>query len=123
MTENAAAAQALMDKIFKFKIGAIVATVGVSDEQDEGIFHQEKQARFVVNEQILQRCHGGVQMHYQIRAVSSDGHLGGVVQVPEIMLKASMPFEAASVLEERRQAKREAMKKAVTKPEPGPDAS
>jgi len=102
----------MMDNVFKYEIGDIVRAVGTPEEQDDLPFSSDAQARFVVLEQKMQRCIGGVQLHYLIRAVQTNGHIGRAVEVNEIMLLPSEPFEDSSTLRAKREERLATLKAA-----------
>lgn len=108
--ENIAKTTELLDQVCRFKIGQIVKAVGTPTEQDDLPFSSDAQARFVVLEQKAQRCIGGVQIHYLIRAVQTNGHIGRPVEVNEVMLEPSEPFEDMSTLRAKREKRLAALK-------------
>lgn len=92
-----------MDTIFKYKVGEVLRhssvdtahiSKGSRSNKKDGSWMAEAfdtRLRYVVRERLLQECHGGVQLMYVCRHVSSDGSIyPDLVQLAEHELK---PFD------------------------------
>lgn len=81
----------------QFAIGDIVASKGSGTStvpQMKSWLRHEAEVRYLVLEQIANRCHGGIQRHYLVRPVRPDGNVSKVLAMNEPELVASEPFQS-----------------------------
>ena len=79
------------DMGFKHQIGDIVKRVGYK------LFSPSTECRWLVIEQILQRCHGGIQRHYLCTPITAHGSTGDKRQFTEIEVEPSGPFAQVEI--------------------------
>ncbi len=102
-----------MDRVFRFKINDIVQSKLAPKYEKKpswsGTHHSEKEKvkrswlsfdfrsapiKYVVVERIAQQCHGGIQLHYQVRLMNDKGLIERtLLQITEFELELSGPYE------------------------------
>jgi len=83
----------MSDMGFKFEIGDVVK-LAVSANQSASWMGKtiHRELRGLIVERRLEECPGGIQRHYTIRFVRSDGEFSDNTRHNEIELVASEPF-------------------------------
>lgn len=87
---------------FRFALGDLVEHVGAAPCNAESLvinWGHDQRVKLVIIDRILEQCHGGVQRHYTVRAVTAHGNFGQPFRCsePELRPTTTHAEDAAAI--------------------------